>query len=216
MKTWRGPRGRGRTTNRLQYRTWTDPRLLLGIVLVLGAAVLGARTVAAADDRITYWSVAEDVAAGSALSTDQLAPTRASLEGPVADTVLRTDEELPAAVDDLRWSQDLPAGTLLSAEHLVLAQDVATTELPLSVGSGAAPPDLARGDVVDVWVGPAPGEPSAGAARLVLESVRVAAEGGGVEGASTRTVVVELGEVDLDGDVVAAISAENVTLVRRS
>lgn len=183
---------------------------------MLGAAVLGARTVAAADDRVTYWAVAEDVGAGSTVSTDQLTPTRASLEGPVAEGVLRTDDELPAAVDDLRWAQDLPAGTLLSPQHLDRVHEVATTQLPLSVGAGAAPSDLARGDLVDVWVGPAPGETAGDPARLALESVRVVSEGSGVDGASTRTVVVELGEVVLDGEVVAALGSGYVTVVRRS
>ncbi|GAA2071560.1 hypothetical protein GCM10009821_06740 [Aeromicrobium halocynthiae] len=183
---------------------------------MLGAAVLGARTVAAADDRVTYWAVADDVTAGSSVSTEQLTPTRASLEGRVSDGVLRTDEELPAPVGELRWSQDLPAGTLLSAQHLDRSTDVDTTQLPLSVASGAAPTDLAGGDLVDVWIGPAPGETTADPARLVLESVRVVSEGTGVDGASARTVVVELGEVDLDGEVVASLSTGHVTLVRRS
>ncbi len=183
---------------------------------MLGAAVLGARTVAAADDRVTYWAVAEDVAAGSSVSTDQLATTRASLEGPVAEGVVQTDDELPAPLDELRWAEDLPAGTLLSSNHLDRAEEVRTTQLPLSVASGAAPDDLARGDLVDVWVGPAPGEPTVEPAELVLEAVRVVGEGAGVEGASTLTVVVELGEMVLDGEVVAALGAGHVTLVRRS
>ena len=183
---------------------------------MLGAAVLGARTVAAADDRVTYWAVAEDVSAGSTVSTDQLTATRASLEGPVADGALRTDDELPAPVGELRWADDLPAGTLLSSNHLDPADEVRTTQLPLSVTSGAAPNDLAHGDLVDVWVGPAPGEPTVEPAALVLEAVRVVGEGSGVEGASTRTVLVELGEVALDGEVVAALGAGHVTLVRRS
>lgn len=178
--------------------------------------MLGARTVAAADDRVTYWVLGDDVTAGSSVSTDQLTPTRASLERLVSDGVLRTDEELPAPVAQLRWSQDLPAGTLLSAQHLDRAEDVGTTQLPLSVAPASAPTDLAGGDLVDVWVGPAPGETTTGPARLVLESVRVVSDGTGADGASGRTVVVELGELVLDGEVVASLSAGHVTLVRRS
>ena len=46
---------------------WRNPRLLLGLVLVAGSVVLGARLLAAADDTVGVWAVARDLPAGAAL-----------------------------------------------------------------------------------------------------------------------------------------------------
>ena len=43
---------------------WRNPRLLLGLVLVAGSVVLGARLLAAADDTVGVWAVARDLPAG--------------------------------------------------------------------------------------------------------------------------------------------------------
>ncbi len=44
---------------------WRNPRLLLGIVLVAGSVVLGARLLAAADDTVAVWAVAADLPTGA-------------------------------------------------------------------------------------------------------------------------------------------------------
>lgn len=217
MTTWRGPRDRGRT-NRLQHRTWSDPRLILGALLVLGAAVLGSWAVSSSDDRVGYWALGEDVVAGDAVSERQLVETRAVLDDAAAAGALRTDAELPAALDELRWSRDATAGLLLSDDLLVPAAELAGTELPLAVASGAAPHDLDRGEAVDVWVGPAPGDDPGVAAELVLPAVTVVSSGTGAaaEGGQGRTVVIDVGDLELDGAVMGRVSAGHVTLVRRS
>ena len=43
---------------------WRNPRLLLGIVLVAGSVVLGARLLAAADDTVAVWAVSADLPDG--------------------------------------------------------------------------------------------------------------------------------------------------------
>lgn len=218
MTSWRGPRDRGRSS-RLQHRSWTDPRLLLGGLLVLGAAVLGSWLVAANDDRVGYWALAEDVRQGDPVAHDQLVETRALLDGDAARGVLRTDEELPAAVGDLRWSRDSAAGSLVGADALAPATRASATELPLSIATGAAPADLRRGQLVDVWVGPAPGEDPEQEAVRVLERVPVAATGAGARadgGLGAQTVLVDVGSGGVSGQLVARVSAGHVTLVRRT
>ncbi len=44
--------------SRLQRPAWRDARLLVGVLLVLAAAVLGSLTVAAADDRVPMYAAA--------------------------------------------------------------------------------------------------------------------------------------------------------------
>ncbi len=218
MTTWRGPRERGRT-NRLRHRTWSDPRLLLGVLLVLGAAVLGSWAVGASDDRVGYWALGEDVVAGEPVTREQLVESRALLDDAAATGAMRTDAELPASLEELRWARDAGSGLLLSEDLLIPAAELVGTELPLAVASGAAPDDLDRGESVDVWVGPAPGDDPSLTAERVLDAVTVVSTGAGSQaegGAQARTVVIDVGDVELDGDVMGRLSAGHVTLVRRA
>ncbi|MEH3034018.1 MAG: hypothetical protein PGN07_08245 [Aeromicrobium erythreum] len=89
---------------------------------------------------------------------------------------------------------------------------MAAAELPLVVAPGAAPTDLVRGDRVDVWTGPGPGDDTGLPARRVLGGVPVVSVGRGSGGG--RTVVVDVGRRPLAPAVVAAVGAGHVTLVR--
>lgn len=204
-----------RPARRVVVRRWRDPRLLAGVVLVVGATALGARVVAAADDTVQYWAVSDDVRAGEPVGRDDLVATRARLDGASAETYVRVDDELPDELDALRWSDDLGAGSLVTRDAWATG-DASEGHLPVSVQTGFLPADLAAGDLVDVWVGPGPGEPADVPAVRFGSGLRVV-DAGQTEslGASvTRTVVLDLGSETLRGEQVAAIAAGHVTLVR--
>jgi hypothetical protein len=216
MTNWRGPGSSGRTTSRLRLRPWRDPRLILGVLLVLGATVLGGRLAAAGDDRVEYWSVRAGAAPGDAVSRDDLRPAKVRLPGGAAGNYIRTDEEFDAPLDELVWAHPLAAGSLVGKESLVARSDATRGELPLTVTQGAAPSDLAKGDVVDVWVGPGPGDEPGDAVR-VLEGVRVLGSGGeaaAVGGGLSQTVLVDVDESQLGTEVVSSVATKHVTLVR--
>ncbi len=61
------------TAKRLQRPSWRDSRLVVGVLLVLLAATLGARAVASADDRVPVWVAAEDLVTGDPLDATSLA-----------------------------------------------------------------------------------------------------------------------------------------------
>ena len=46
---------------------WRDPRLWVGVVLVTGSVVAGARILAGADDMTSVWAASGDLAAGQTL-----------------------------------------------------------------------------------------------------------------------------------------------------
>src|SRR3990170_2265009 len=76
---------------------WRNPRLLLGIVLVAGSVVLGARLLAAADDTVGVWAITRDLPAGAALDSGDL--DRRQIRFPDAETAegyLGADDDLPA------------------------------------------------------------------------------------------------------------------------
>ena len=190
---------------------------MLGVLLVLAATVLGASVVAAGDHTEAYWALAVDVRSGDLVERGDLVETRARVDDAVARSLLRTDDELPAELGALTWSRDGSEGALVDRALLARPGGGAQTQLPLVVRLGAAPDDLRRGESVDVWVGPSPEDSGSGEdAYLVLRGVTVV-DTGSVRGAGgARTVLVDVTDTELAGDVVAALTARHVTLVRRS
>ena len=219
MANWRGPGGSGRATaQRLRVRAWRDPRLLIGLLLVLGATILGARLAAASDDTVEYWSVSSSVQAGDPVDPDELRTTRVRLSGGTGDNYVRTDEEFEAPLDELVWAHPVAGGSLIDKAAVVPASQGERSQLPLSVADGAAPADLGRGDLVDVWVGPGPGDEPGRVAKRVLESVRVVESAGDAvaAGGLARTVLVDVEAAQLEGSVVGTVATGHVTLVRVS
>ncbi|MET0449667.1 MAG: hypothetical protein ABW004_14725 [Aeromicrobium sp.] len=207
------------STTRLRLRPWREPRLVLGVLLVLGATVLGARLAAAGDDTVEYWAVRSAVTPGDTVTESMLEPTRIRLSGTSAANYVRTDEEFDAPLDELVWAHALSEGSLVGKTSLVARAGRSHGELPLSVAEGAAPGDLRRGDLVDVWVGPGPGDDPATKAVRVLEAVKVLQTGddaAALGGALAQTVLVEVDEERLGTSVVGTVSAGHVTLVRVS
>ncbi len=219
MTNWRGPGGSGRTTRRLRLRPWRDPRLITGLLLVLGSTILGARLAAAGDDSVEYWAVRSAVTVGDRVSQDELEPVRVRLSGAAADSYIRADEEFPAALADLVWAHPMEAGSLVSKRSLVTEDGIARAQLPLSVTAGSAPADLARGDLVDVWVGPGPGDQTGVGTVRVLQAVRVLQSGddaAAAGGSLAQTVLVDVDGSLLGTGVIGTVAAGHVTLVRVS
>lgn len=205
-----------RAARRLTVRRWRDPRLVTGIVLVVGATALGARVAVAQDDADRYWSVGSDVRAGEPVRASDLVPQSAGLTGSTSQRYVLVDAELPADLTDLVWTRDVSAGALVDETAWGRADDGAG-HLPLRVALGSFPGDLGAGDRIDVWVGPGPGDDPTAAAEQVLADVRVVDPGGGGSALGTdltRTVLVDLGELQLSGADVAALAARHVTIVR--
>jgi hypothetical protein len=192
--------------------------LILGVLLVLVSTVLGAAAVAAAGSSTGYWAVRSEVRAGDSVKRSDLVPTEAHLPDDAARHLLATDEALPARLDDLVWARDLGDGALVSRAALADQRSGDVTELPLTVTSGAAPADLQRGDQVDVWVGPGPGDDASEKSVRVLRDVRVVSIGGSsaVRGGPSRTVLVDVSDAELSGSVVSTVAAGHVTMVRVS
>ena len=204
---------------RLRLRPWREPRLVLGILLVLAATVLGARLTSSGDEATRYWAVRSAVTPGDAVTEDVLEPTRLDLSGSAAANYVRVDDAFDAPLGELVWAHELDAGALVSRTAVVPRDRRATGELPLNVAEGAAPADLSRGDRVDVWVGPGPGDDPASGTERVLEAVRVLQTGddaSAVGGSLAQTVLVEVGEAQLGTEVVGVVATGHVTLVRVS
>ena len=65
---------------RAQPPGWRDPRLWVGVAIVAVSVVAGARLLGAADDSVTVWAAARDVAPGDTVREDDLVSTSVRFE----------------------------------------------------------------------------------------------------------------------------------------
>ena len=205
-----------KAARRVTVHPWRDPRLILGAMLVLVSTVVGAKVFAAQDDTVAYWSVSSSVVAGDKVDKADLVASKVRLDSSARDHYVRVSDELPAGIEELTWARDLAEGELVDDSSLVVAADRSAGELPLSVATGSYPHDLRRGENVDVWVGPGPGEPPVEKSKRVLKSARVLSTGSddALGGSMARTILVGVTEGQLKETTLSAISAGHVTLVR--
>ncbi len=149
-KLTRPARGDVPAASRSSSPGWRDPRLWIGVVLVTGSVVAGARLLSGADDMTSVWTASSDLVAGQTLTADDLAATRVRFdEGGDAQRYLAVADELPG---DLTLDRPLAAGELLPASALGAAPEDDTVAVSIAVAAEHVPTDLARGSRVDVWV----------------------------------------------------------------
>ncbi|MCW2581648.1 MAG: Flagellar biosynthesis protein FlgA [Klenkia sp.] len=205
----------GPTPRRVRPPRWLDLRLVLGVLLVLGSVVIGARVVTAADATVPVWAASGDLAAGTVLTAEDLEATSVRLDD-AASAYLSTTTRPAGQV----LGRPVSAGELLPRAALEPGSDL--VQLALPVQAGYVPPSLARGHLVDVY---AVADPAAGAGvvtgdvDLVVGGAPVQAvsgRGDGVLSTATTTVqvVVAVRADDAQG-VLAAIGGRALVVVVR-
>lgn len=207
----------GPQPRRVRPPRWLDLRLVLGVLLVLGSVLVGARVVTAADATVPVWAAAADLAPGTVLSADDLVPVAVRLDE-VARSYLATSTRPGGRV----LSRAVQAGELLPRS--VLAESTDLVQLALPVQAGFVPPGLTRGQLVDVY---AVSDPAAGATaaaggdvdRVVAGAAvqAVSGRGEGVLSSTTTTmqVVVAVPAADAAG-VLGVIGGRGLVVVVRN
>jgi hypothetical protein len=204
----------GPTPRRVRPPRWLDLRLVLGLLLVLGSVLLGARVVSAADATVPVWAAAGDLAAGTVLTVDDLVAVDVRLDdaaGAYLSTTTKPEgRTLSRAVSA---GELLPRSTLIETDELV--------QLALPVQAGYVPPSLQRGQLVDVY---AVADPVAGATAAADGSVTpvvtsapvqaISGRGDGVLSTATTTVQVVVSvAADDASDVLSAIGGRPLVVV---
>lgn len=125
--------------------SWFDLRLVLGILLVLGSVLAGARIVANAKRTYPLVAVRHDLAAGTVLSAQDVELTQAQLPGRGRPVYL------PKLADAIgkQLNRPVAAGELLAADAVSRPAPQTTITVPLAVG---AAPDLRKGQRIELWV----------------------------------------------------------------
>jgi hypothetical protein len=204
----------GPSPRRVRPPRWLDLRLVLGVLLVLGSVLLGARVVSAADATVPVWAASADLAAGTEISPDDLVAVDVRLDA-AARAYLSTSQR----PDGWLLSRAVRAGELLPHSALEEASELVQVALP--VQAGYVPPALTRGQRVDVY---AVADPAAGATvvadgsvTLVVEEATVQAtpeRGEGVLSTPTTTLQIVISvPADEAADVLGAIAGRPLVVV---
>ena len=129
---------------------WRDPRLWIGVALVAISVVAGSRLLAAADDSVTVWAAAADLAAGDELTADDLEARRVRfVDEADLDRYVAADQALPA---DSRLLRGVGEGELLPRAALGSADESGVLQLPIAVEPALVPDSVRAGSVVSVYV----------------------------------------------------------------
>ena len=180
----------GSAPRRVRPPRWLDLRLVLGVLLVLGSVLLGARVFAAADATVPVWSAAGDLAAGTVLAAGDLVAVDVRLDD-VAGAYLATSTR----PEGRTLARAVRNGELLP--RTALEEPAGLVQLALPVQAGYVPPGLDRGQVVDVYAVAAPAAGATatgdGSVALVVAAAPVQAVSGRTEGVlSTATTTVQV------------------------
>src|SRR5690242_7692931 len=97
------------TAKRLQRPSWRDPRLLVGLVLVLLGTAVGARIVATADDTTPIYAASTAIRPGDHLTSDNLRRVDVQL-GDQTSRYLSARSVVP---DDSYAMREVPEGELV-------------------------------------------------------------------------------------------------------
>lgn len=192
---------------RLRRPSWRDPRLLVGLLLVLGATVAGGLLVAGADETVPVLSARETLVRGDVLAEADLRVVRVRLDDGVGSAYLPAGTPLEAGSVALRT---VPAGELLPASAVGRSEELDSRPVALD-WQGPRPDGLVRGAAVDLWVAPRQGTSDFGVPELLVGSADVFAvvDGDGGLGSQSDTQVQVMLEPDGVRSLLGALAAED-------
>lgn len=191
--------------SRLRAPSWRDPRLVVGVLLVLASVVAGGRLAAASDASVRVWAARATLASGDEVTATALVAVRVGLRES-APRYLSADVPPPRGLVALRT---VGAGELVPATSVGDASRLERAPLGLPY-EGEVPRAMVKGALVDVWVTPPP--PSA---TSVLAGGDAAQGGDGSGGPAAPTVLagrVEVTEVSASSGAFASSRGRTVSV----
>ncbi len=195
---------------RLKRPSWRDPRLAIGVVLVLASVVLGALVVSNADDTVGVYAARDTIMAGDTLDDDAVTVVQVRI-----DDVDRRYVPAERGLDDQVAIRMVPAGELLPLSAVGDAATVDRRPVAIPLGGGA-PEGLGRGSLVDVWIAAETeqGDFEPPVKALVSAEVSAVSEaGGGLAALETTTVSVLLDDGGTAQVLTALANGDRVDVV---
>lgn len=205
--------GSAAMASRVRGPRWRDPRLLVGVLLVLVSVAVGARLLATGDETTRVWVAARDLDVGRVLTADDLEQVNVRL----LDTASRyvSASRRPVGYVLTRAVGD---GELLPKAALVGPGKATERRLvTVPVHRGHLPPALRGGERVDVFATAQARGSETSTPRLVVSGAVVSSvdeRGNGLGAGSSEVGVVLAVTPEAVPQLIAAIHAGDVDLVR--
>lgn len=203
------------TPRRITRPKWLDPRIIIGLLLVVAAVVVGAKVIGSGKQTSQIWAAGHDLAAGTVLRAGDLEPAEVNL-GDSAGGYLAADTVIAGRV----LNRELGAGELVPA-GAIADLPVGGRLVAVNVEASGLPPGVDHGSVIDLYLvrgGSGAGERTTTdlvAKEVTVQTVRLPSSGG-LSGAGTSDyqVVLQLDAKTADGLVKALPSGTPIiTLV---
>ncbi|MBD7995380.1 SAF domain-containing protein [Arthrobacter sp. Sa2CUA1] len=196
---------------RLRKPSWKDPRLLLGLLLVLGS-VAGVTALMSSQDQTTQvWTAGRDLPVGTQLQTADFQVVSVRL-GDAAGAYLRADEPLP---------ENTVAGGLIRKGELIARADLSTADrldrkpFGLDVET-PLPSGIKPGDRIDVWASMPDGRNGYGEPRRLLEAAEISeisVSESVIAGSDSTRLLVLVEDPDLPGLLGALSNQAKIAVV---
>lgn len=195
----------GPVAGRLRRPGWTDPRLLIGLVLIASAVALTAWTVARADHTMPYYAARDTLVPGQAIDAGDLVVVRVKVS---ADEYVASATDL----DGLVATRVIEPGELVPASALSPSADVSTRPVAIEA-SRPLSEEVVPGAVVDVWV--TTHADGAAESRLVAQGLVVSSVGddGGAFAATAADVVYVVVDASEVGELLTALAGDGEVAV---
>ncbi|MCU1435252.1 MAG: hypothetical protein JWR71_1977 [Pseudarthrobacter sp.] len=176
---------------RLKPPSWKDPRLLVGVLLVLASVVGVISLVGSADQTTEVYAARDSIAVGEKLTKDSVVRAKVRL-GETEEHYVTVEAGLPedmVAVQRIGKNQLLPKESLATVDALDRKPVALTIDEPL-------PPQAVAGTRVDVWVAPPDARNGFSEPKLLLPGAEIAQvnEASTALGSSRNTVLMVLVE----------------------
>lgn len=175
--------------NRLKAPSWKDPRLMVGVLLVLASVVGVISLVGSADQTTEVYAAKDSIAVGERLTTESVVRAKVRL-GETEEHYITVEAGLPeglVAVQRIGKSQLVPKESLASVDALDRKPVAVTID-------EALPPQAVAGTRVDVWVAAPDARNGFSEPQLLLRGAEIAqlTDGSTALGSSRSTVVMVL------------------------
>lgn len=175
--------------NRLKAPSWKDPRLMVGVLLVLASVVGVISLVGSADQTTEVYAAKDSIAVGERLTTESVVRAKVRL-GETEEHYITVEAGLPeglVAVQRIGKSQLVPKESLASVDALDRKPVAVTID-------EALPPQAVAGTRVDVWVAAPDARNGFSEPHLLLRGAEIAqlTDGSTALGSSRSTVVMVL------------------------
>jgi hypothetical protein len=191
------------TPRRVRAPSWRDPRLVAGIVLVLGSVLLGAKIISGANHSYRMLAVSHDLAAGTMLTARDVTIVRVHLTDRGRGVYASDDGDVVGK----QLNRALASGELIPASALAKPAALTTVTIPLAVD---AAPRISPGQRIEVWLSTKLCPSAVELADVTVQDVHDSG-GGSFSSAGGQNVVVSVAP-DLAGRVVDALAQDGAVV----